>query len=182
MKNTLYKISQELDFILNQLEENGGEITPEIEQALAITQEQFAYKCEDYAAAILNIEAIAAAAKAEKDRLAKLQKFYDDTAKRLRTAISTAMQRYDIPKVENGTMRVFLRHTQIVADDYDINAIPKKYKKAKIEVAPDKTAIKKAILEAYEKAKEDGEADDVTKMGAYIKGVRLEDNYNIQIK
>lgn len=182
MNNTLYKISNDLDYILNQLEENGGEITPEIEQALAITQEQFAYKCEDYAAAIINIESMAAAAKSEKDRLAKLQKFYDETAKRLRGAIATAMQKYDIPKVENGTMRVFLLHTQAVADDYDINAIPKEYKKTKIEVTLDKIAVKKAILEAYEKAKEKGEAPDVTKMGAYINGVHLDDNYNIQIK
>lgn len=165
MNNTLYKISQDLDSILSQLEENGGEITPEIEQALTITQEQFAYKCEDYAAAILNIEAVAAAAKAEKDRLAKLQKFYDDTAKRLRTAISTAMLKYDIPKVENGTMRVFLRHTQAVDPNIDLAVLPKQFKTTKVEEVADKKAIKEAIL-----------------AGEDVPGASLVDNYNIQIK
>jgi hypothetical protein len=92
------------------------------------------------------------------------------------------MQAFGHDKVENGTLRLFLRRTTAVADDYDINLIPIEYKNTKIETDPDKTAIKKAILEAYDKAKEKGKAADVKEMGAYIKGVRLTENVSLQIK
>ena len=69
---TLYGITAELNGILAQLEELGGEITPELEQALAINEEQFVAKAEDYGHAILNLKGMAAAAKAEKERLAGL--------------------------------------------------------------------------------------------------------------
>ena len=107
---TLYGITAELNNILAQLEELGGEITPEIEQALAINEEQFVAKAEDYGHAILNLKGMAAAAKAEKERLAGLQKFYENTQKRLTDALSNAMQVFGHEKVENATMRLSLRH------------------------------------------------------------------------
>lgn len=162
---SLYSISDQLNSILSALEDNGGELTEELEQALAITQEQFATKAVDYGHAILNIEAMAAAAKAEKDRLAKLQKFYENTAKRLRDAISGVMQAFDQPKVETASMRLFLHTTQAVADDYDINAIPDRFKTTKIEVVPNKADIKKAIL-----------------AGEDVPGAHLQENVSLQIK
>ena len=162
---TLYSITADLGAILATLEDNGGEITPEIEQALAINQEQFAAKAVDYAHCILNFDGMAAAAKAEKERLAALQKFYENTAKALRKRITDAMTAFDMPKVETPTMRLSMRRTTAVGDDYDISLIPMKYKVTKIEEKPDKAAIKAAI-----------------QAGENVPGAHLVENVSLQIK
>lgn len=161
---TLYGITAELNAILAQLEELGGEITPEIENALAINEEQFAAKAVDYGHAILNLKAMATAAKAEKDRLASLQKFYENAQKRLTDALSTAMQVFGQDKVENATMRLSLRHTTATEVD-DIDQLPAEFKTTKVEVVADKTAIKKAI-----------------QGGEDVPGAHLVENISLQIK
>ena len=161
---TLYGITAELNAILAQLEELGGEITPEIEQALAINEEQFVAKAEDYGHAILNLKGMAAAAKAEKERLAALQKFYENAQNRLTDALSTAMQVFGHDKVENATMRLSLRHTTATEVD-DLDRLPAEFKTTKVEVVADKTAIKKAI--------QSGEA---------VPGAHLVENVSLQIK
>ena len=161
---TLYGITAELNDILAQLEELGGEITPELEQALAINEEQFVAKAEDYGHAILNLRAMAVAAKAEKDRLATLQKFYENAQKRLADALSSAMQVFGHDKVENGTLRLSLRRTTATEVD-DIDQVPQFFKTEKVEVVADKTAIKKAIQDGIE-----------------VPGARLVVNVSLQIK
>ena len=52
---SLYQISGDLLALLARIEENDGEITPDIEQALAITEEQFTVKAVDYGQAILQL-------------------------------------------------------------------------------------------------------------------------------
>lgn len=161
---TLYGITAELNGILAQLEELGGEITPELEQALAINEEQFLAKAEDYGHAILNLNGMAAAAKAEKERLAGLQKFYENTQKRLANALSNAMQVFGHDKVENATMRISLRHSTATEVD-DLDQLPAEFKTTKVEVVADKTAIKKAIQE-----------------GEDVPGAHLVENVSLQIK
>lgn len=160
----LYTISGELLAILDQLEENGGELTPELEQALALTEERFTEKAVDYGLAIRNLDAMAAAAKAEKDRLAKLQKFYENAKKRLSVTLAGAMQAFDRPKVETPTVRIILRHTVATEVD-DVDALPSRFKTTKIEMVADKTAIKNAIT-----------------AGEEVQGAHLVDNFNIQVK
>jgi hypothetical protein len=161
---TLYGITAELNGILAQLEELDGEITPELEQALAINEEQFVAKAEDYGHAILNLKGMAAAAKAEKERLAGLQKFYENAQKRLADALSNAMQVFGQDKVENATMRLSLRHTTATEVD-DIDQIPAEFKTTNVEVVADKTAIKKAIQQ-----------------GEDVPGAHLVENVSLQIK
>ena len=161
---TLYGITAELNAILAAIEDNGGEITPEIENALAINEEQFVQKSEDYGHAILNLKAMAAAAKAEKERLAALQKYYENATKRLSDALLTAMQVFDRPKVENATLRLSLRRSEATEID-DLEQLPAEYKVTKVEVVADKTAIKKAI--------QSGEA---------VPGAHLVENVSLQIK
>ena len=161
---TLYGITAEMNAILTLIEEGGGELTPELEQALTITEGQFAAKAEDYGKAILNLRAMAVAAKAEKDRLAALQKFYENAQKRLADALSSAMQVFGQEKVENGTLRLSLRRTTATEVD-DIDQVPQFFKTTKVEVVADKTAIKKAIQE-----------------GEDVPGAHLVENVSLQIK
>ena len=123
---SLYTISGDLLALLSAIEANEGEITPDIEQALAITEDQFAAKATDYGLAILNLEAMAKAAKAEKERLAGLQKFYENVSNRLRSALCGAMDVLDHPKVESPSVRLFLRHTTATEVD-DVTKLPDEF-------------------------------------------------------
>ena len=161
---SFYPVTKELADIFIALEDNGGEVTPEIEQALAINEENFASKSVDFGNAILNFKAMAAAAKAEKERLAALQKFYENAQKRLTDALSNAMQVFGHDKVENATMRLSLRHSTATEVD-DIDQVPAEYKTTKVEVVADKTAIKKAIQDGIE-----------------VPGAHLVENVSLQIK
>ena len=161
---TLYGITAELNDILAQLEELGGEITPELEQALAINEENFAAKSEDYGHAILNLKGMAAAAKAEKERLTALQRFYENTYNRLDNALKKAMVATGHDKVETPTMRLSLRRTTATEVD-DLDAVPAEFKTTKVEVVADKTAIKKAIQQ-----------------GEDVPGAHLVENVSLQIK
>lgn len=161
---TLYTISGDLLALLSAIEASEGEITPEIEQALAITEEQFTVKATDYGLAILNLEAMAKAAKEEKQRLAGLEKFYTNVSNRLRSALCNAMDVLDHPKVESPSVRLFLRRTTATEVD-DIAKLPGEFVTTKIEDVPDKTAIKKAIQE-----------------GRKVPGAHLVENVSLQIK
>lgn len=161
---SFYPVTKELTDIFIALEDNGGEVTPELEQALAINEEQFVAKAEDYGHAILNLKGMVAAAKAEKDRLAALQKFYENAQKRLTDALTTAMQVFGQDKVENATMRLSLRHSTATEVD-DLDQVPAEFKTTKVEVVADKTAIKKAIQQ-----------------GEDVPGAHLVENVSLQIK
>lgn len=161
---SLYTISGDLLALLSAIEANDGEITPEIEQALAITEDQFAAKATDYGLAILNLEAMAKAAKAEKERLAGLQKFYENVSNRLRSALCGAMDVLDHQKVESPSVRLFLRHTTATEVD-DVTKLPDEFVTTKIEDVPDKAAIKKALQE-----------------GRDVPGAHLVENVSLQIK
>lgn len=161
---SLYSISGQLAEILATLEENGGELTPELEQALTITQDQFTAKAVDYGQAIITLRSMAAAARAEKERLAALQKFYENAEKRLCGALSSAMDVFGQPKVETGTIRLSLRRTTATEID-DLDKLPREYKTVKVEEVADKTAVKKAI-----------------QGGVEVPGAHLVENISLQIK
>ena len=161
---SFYPVTKELTDIFIALEENGGEVTPEIEQALAINEENFAAKSVDFGNAILNFKAMAAAAKAEKERLAAIQKRYENAYNRLDKALTAAMDATGHDKVETPTMRLSLRHTTATEVD-NLDAVPMEYKTTKVEVVADKTAIKKAIQQ-----------------GEDVPGAHLVENVSLQIK
>lgn len=80
----IYNITAELEDILLELEENGGELTPELEERLAITQDNLKSKLDGYRKAytVLNLEA--ESCKKEEQRLAVLCKTKENNAERLK--------------------------------------------------------------------------------------------------
>lgn len=161
---TLYGISAEMTALLNAIEEQGGEITPEQEQALSITEEHFSEKAVDYGHVILNLDQTVEAIKNEIDRLTKLKRTAENAQKRVKGSLVGAMVQLDHPTVETPTMRLSLRHSTATEVD-DLDQLPAEYKTTKVEVVADKTAIKKAIQE-----------------GEDVPGAHLVENVSLQIK
>ena len=161
MEMTLYHISDEQRRLNAMLEENGGEVTPEIEEALAVNETNFVQKAESYGYAILHYKAVVAAVKAEKDRLDAIKKTAENAIARMEERIVAAMQQFDRPKVEADTLKLSLRRSERVVVD-DENAVPADCKTIKVEVS--KTELKRHL-----KAGEDC-------------GAHLEENTSLQIK
>lgn len=161
MELTLYQISEEQRRIEAMLEESAGEITPEIEEALAVNESNFMEKSRDYGFAILRYKAFVDAIKAEKARLDGLKKSAESAIARMEERIIEAMQQFDRPKVEMDTIKLSLRKSERVVVD-DENAVPADCKTIKVEIS--KTELKRHL-----KAGEDC-------------GAHLEENQSLQIK
>ena len=70
----IYNITTELEDIFLELEENGGELTPELEERLAITQDNLKSKLDGYRKAYTMFNLEAESCKKEEQRLAVLRK------------------------------------------------------------------------------------------------------------
>ena len=158
---TLYQISEDQRALMAMLEETGGELTPELEEALAITEQNFVSKAENYGKAILHYKQMVAAAKAETDRIKAIQKTCENAIARMEERLRDAMILFDKPKVEMATLKLSLRKSECVVID-DENNLPADCIVVKTEVS--KTEVKRHL-----------------KAGETI-GAHLEENQSLQIK
>lgn len=100
--------------------------------------------------------------KAEAKRLTALAKQAENNADGMKQYLDEQLKRMNIKKMDTELFKLSYRKSDTV-NVLDINAVPDEYKK--ITVAPDKTAIKKAIKE-----------------GKGIAGCELVVNQNLQIR
>ena len=126
----IWEIKQELLSIFDELEENGGELTEELEQQLAISQEDFRSKVEDYTNVIKSIKADIAAIDEETKRLTALKKSKNALIERLSKVIIDAVEMFgETTKAggkffDYGTGKISIRNSQAVEIDEDkVNAI-----------------------------------------------------------
>lgn len=116
----IYNIQQSLFSIFDELEENGGDLTPELEEQLNITQEQFKSKIKDYSNVIKMLESDITAIKEEKARLSDLQKSKEKNIERLKKIMVEAIENFgDTTKtggkyVDYGTGKVSVRNSQAI--------------------------------------------------------------------
>ena len=87
MGKSLYQISDELQLLLNEIEENGGEITEEQEKELEISQEELGNKVENYCNAITILKSEEECAKNEKKRLNDMQNVKKNLIERLKQTL-----------------------------------------------------------------------------------------------
>lgn len=94
MAKSIFDIDRELLDIFEELEENGGELTPEIEERLKLNEEEITSKVKNYVEYINKLKADKVAIKAEKDRLAALDKSKDNTIKSLTNLVLYAINTF----------------------------------------------------------------------------------------
>lgn len=165
MKVSLYNIQNEYLQIVDTLIENGGEITAEIENEIQITKEQLQTKGVCYGFIVKQLESENEMIDNEIDRLTKLKKSRTNSIARLKINLSTAMQIFEVEKLETPLIKICFQNSKSV-EVSDINLLDTKFKKTSVPVvSADKVAIKKAI-----------ENNEV------VMGAVLINNKNIQIK
>ena len=157
----LYHIEQSLNELNETLIASGGEISPELETQLAITQAELSEKAQNYGLVILSNESDINAIDAEIKRLQELKKPIESTNKRLKEAISNAMQMYGLEKVDSALCKLSFRKSSSV--EVDETKLNQKY--FKYTATPDKTLIKEAI-----------------KAGEVVDGAEIVEKQNLQVK
>lgn len=161
-KLTLFAISAEQMRINEMLEESGGELTPELEEALIINAENFAIKADGYIASISKYKAMVEAAGEEIKRLQAIKKTFENIEKRLKERLSQGMEVMGYDKIEMGLHKLSFRSSTAV-NVTDESAIPSEY--LKVETSVDKMAVKKALQDGVE-----------------VAGAELVTNRNLQIR
>ncbi len=158
----LYEITreaQELAFLLET-----DELTPELEAALLINQDQLQAKAGNYAKVIANIQSDSDSIDAEIKRLKAMKDTKDRSISRLKEALRDAMLVSGIDKIESSLFKLSLRRSEAVEVDV-VEALPNAFQNVKNVVTADKIAIKEAI-----------------KRGENVMGARIIENFNLQIK
>ena len=123
IEQSIFNVEADLEAIFMELEDNGGELTPEIEEKLKITQENFENKVSKYVKAIRYYEDNVSILKGRKKGIDDLLKVRENRAKRLRAVITDAVSRYGIKgKSGNSVLelwdaKLFTRNTEAVELD-----------------------------------------------------------------
>ena len=162
MKKTLFDITNEALAIYENLEENGGELTPEIEQALTINEKELQSKGIAYVELIGSTESYVTRVDEEIKRLQAIKKRNNLLVDNLKSRLLDAQQTYG--DFTLGFTTITTRKSESIEVE-DVNSLPKEYKVIKVTEQADKKALKEAI-----------------KKGEVIAGVTLVENQNLRIK
>lgn len=99
----LYEITSELSQVTDLLVESGGELTPEIEEALDALEGALEEKVERTVHVIRTLEGQAEAARVEADRLKDLQRTRSKAADRLKDYLQAQLRMANVKKIEADT-------------------------------------------------------------------------------
>jgi hypothetical protein len=160
----IYKIQNEFQLIIAEVINNEGEITPELETALTINKEQLQSKAVDYCYVIKQLDYDCEQIDNEIARLNKLKKVRANLTERLKNTVSSAMQLYEVEKIETPLIKLNFRNSESVeiTNEQQLDAC---FIVTKTVTTPDKKAIKDAI-----------------KSGVFVEGATISYNKNLQIK
>lgn len=161
MENTLYNITQEQRFTLREIEELGGELTPELEERLEIAAHQLNGKSMAYLEVISTKESFNTVIDAEIKRLQAMKKRNDNVVTRLKDNLLNAVKTFG--HFEVGTHSFGSRKSTSIHVE-DVNSLPKEYKVIKVTESADKMELKRAL-----------------KSGEEIDGVTLVEHINLKI-
>lgn len=164
MKLTIYQIEQSYNQLAEELIENGGELTPSLEEQLAITEEQLQNKSVAYSFVIKQMDADIDTIDAEIKRLQGLKKQREKASEYLKDRIKHAMDTFQIEEIKTPLVKINFRKSETVEVE-DVNQLPAAFKVVKVTEQADKVAIKVAIKDGFE-----------------VTGCRIETHRNLQIK
>ena len=160
----IYNIQTEYQLLVNELIENGGELTPEIELALQINKDNFHSKSENFAYVTKQFDSEMDIIDNEIKRLQQAKRSREKTIERLKATIEMAMNTFEVDKIETPLIKISFRKSESV-EVSDVNDLPNEFKTIKLTETADKLKIKDAL-----------------KSGMFISGCSIKSNRNLQIR
>lgn len=164
MKQSIFQIGQEFLMVAQQLMDNGGEITDELQEQLAITEANLQTKATNYGFVIKQLESDVETIENEIKRLQSLKKIRENSVDRLKKNISQAMEIFGVEEIKTPIIKINFRKSESVEVE-DAKLVDRKFITVKQVESVDKAAIKEAI-----------------KSGENVTGAVLKQNKNLQIK
>jgi len=158
---SLYGIIEEQRYTESEIEEMGGELTPELEERLEITALQLQSKSIAYLEVIKTKEGFNGLIDAEIKRLQAMKKTNVNLVNRLKDNLLTAVKTFGAFEV--GLTKFGTRASQTIEVE-DVNALPKEFKVVKVVESADKAELKRAL-----------------KRGEEVDGVTLVNHLNLKI-
>lgn len=130
--SSLYKISEKLQEIFEELEEQGGEFTEEQLKELEITEEELKEKVDNYVKVIKEFKNSAEFCKKEKDNIYQRQKMFTNRVDRLKSLLLTAVQQFGKENktnkfIETDSCKVYTKNTKSCQIDETRMNLFKKY-------------------------------------------------------
>jgi hypothetical protein len=164
MAQSIYNIEAEYLALADDIINNGGEVTPEQETALAINKESLEVKAVKYGYVKKQLEDDLDIIDKEIKRLEALKKPKQTLIAKLEDTVDKAMRLYGINEIKMQNLTINFRAS--TATEIENEAIiPAKYKKKLTTVTLDKKQLLKDLRE-----------------GKKVKGAVLKENKNIQFK
>ena len=163
MKN-LFEISTDYLELFDKIEENQGEITPEIETALAINEGEVKQKGVAYCAVIKTIDGEVAMIDNEIKRLQALKKARVNIVLNLKDRLKNALILFGIDEIKTELIKINFRKSKSIVVT-DVDELPVSCKTTTVTTVADKKAIKELIENGFD-----------------VKGATQVENKNIQIK
>lgn len=120
MGRSIFDIDRKLYTLYDEIEEAGGEITPEIEEKLELNGQEMTNKVKNITNFINSLNADILAIKSETDRLAKLKKSKENTITGLTNLVLFAIKKYGVADkqgkkwIDWGTGKVTIRKSETV--------------------------------------------------------------------
>lgn len=127
----IFEISKEIESVFEELEENGGELTDELEEKLSISQDEFRSKVNAYLSVIRNTESDVECCDKEIKRLQAVKKTKQNSIERLKNTLIWAIDKFgEVSKSGNkyidlGTSKVTIKSSNkvIINEEYAENII-----------------------------------------------------------
>lgn len=160
----IFQIQQEYLYLLTEIEENEGILSPEIEESLLSNEAQFNTKAENYVKIVRHWEGEVDTIKKEIERLTTLKKRKETSIESLENNLAAALQSRGVDKLSVGTNTLSFRKSEaVIIDNPDL--IPDNFiSKKTVET------IEKALIKAW------------IKKGNTVEGAYIEERQNLQIK
>ena len=141
---SIYNITDEFSQIMAEIESNGGEISPEIDEKLQINQFNLIEKTTNYVHVIKTLDSECDIIDIEIKRLQELKKQRSNFTQSLKDRLKNAMQAMELTEIKTALNKINFRKSESV-EIIDADKIPKKYKTIVIEEKPNKTALKEYL-------------------------------------
>ena len=159
MKN-LFNIDAELYEVYSEIENNGGEMTPELEAALEITEAERMTKGEGYVYVMKQLRSKADLLRAEAKRLTEIARQYESSADKLGDRLLQSVIAHGQIKTAFVTISTRKSKSVSITDESLLEA-----DFWRIKAEPNKTAIKEAL-----------------ESGQEVAGALIVENYSLNIR
>ena len=181
---SMYQIRGEHLGLLKEIEEADGELTPEMEQALALTADEFEDKAVSYGFVVKSFEDVEEVLDKEIKRLQELKKKAAKRAEKFKDTLEKAMKEFGFEKIQTETLTLSYRKSKPVelVEDFE----NKFFENVSIEIKPKDGApagIEK-LIEYFDvkAAASKTRIGDALKAGATVDGAKIVEKKNLQIK